>query len=94
MTLKDVCAEIEAATPDVGASEAVEWAQAESQLLALRERSDTEAQNAIDLMLPEVQKMAADPEPGMDYMDAEAGIDGAITAVRERCATVGATAFQ
>ncbi|RNL66221.1 hypothetical protein EFK50_00935 [Nocardioides marmoriginsengisoli] len=92
--MRETCPLIEAAIPaDVMAEPSV-WTKAGAELRELSSSGDAETKNAIDILLPAIDALAADPAPGADALAAFDGLTTAIRTMADRCEAVGSSALQ
>lgn len=96
-TLRETCPDIEAALPNGYLPKADRMATFLGELADLEERGDTETKNAIELLRPataEYHDAVATDAPATDVLEAHMAWLGAISAVADRCKTVGSSALQ
>lgn len=91
--LVEVCPEVEAALPSSGFPYPREWTKFVDRLVELGQNADTEADNAINLLIPPAGELSTDPS-GSDLLDARSQLRTALDTVAERCAAVGSSALQ
>ena len=98
LTLKQACPLIEKVIQDADDGEMFTSPTKAQTILdamaKLAKRSDTEARNAIDVLVEAERVLANDPKPGQDSIDAMSRETSAFETLATRCAAVGSSAFQ
>lgn len=94
LTLREACPEIEAGLPEGVVPSASRWSTYAAELRGLQQAGDTETNNAVGLLLPAVDGLAADPRGGIPLLDARADLRDSLDAVAKRCRSVGSSALQ
>lgn len=94
LTLAEACAELDAASPNGFLPSTERWIKYRDEILDMTARADTEARNALGIVLEAVELHAAGPENGQPFIDAERAIIAAYDNMATRCRAVGSSAFQ
>jgi hypothetical protein len=92
-SLRATCPDIEAALPRSPYPRAGASANFLTRLEELRSAGDTETRNAIDVLIPLVEDLAADPS-GSEYLEAHSALLEALDTLADRCKAVGSSALQ
>lgn len=93
VTLQESCPQLEAAYPDSGFPDGVEWSAYLDEVDAIHQAGDLETRNAIEPLGSAAQWLAAEPR-GSELLDARANMRAVLDNLRDRCAAVGSSAFQ
>ena len=94
-TLAETCPEIEKSLPNGSLLPSPkEWTPFLDRLESLSEGGDTETKNAIAILTPAVEGMAARWEDLTDKLAAQRAFLAALDSLGDRCATVGSSALQ
>lgn len=93
-SLRESCANVEAALPGGLVPPARRWRQYATELDAIAETGDTETKNALEGLQRAVDELAADPAAGLPLLDAREALHGALDNLAGRCKAVGSSALQ